>query len=94
MGLNEFLVWLTGGGVVICLSWLFERIDWYQNLEAKMKRLVFFLSCVLVALGAYAVQVYVPADILSMLAPYFAIVASLFYQILGDTFHKNDKAVK
>lgn len=92
MTINDFLVYLTGVGVVAVISWLFEDWKWYQALVGKTKQLVFFLACVLVAVGAQLVIVFVPQAILSQIAPYFAIVAAIFANVFfGSGFHKTTK---
>lgn len=93
MTLPEFLVWLSvGGGGAIASSWILERIPWFQSLEATAKQLVFFLSCVLLSISAFAIQSYAPQTLLDQLAPYFAIIASSFTVVfLGTAFHKSSK---
>jgi hypothetical protein len=92
MELVEFLTYLSGVGVVAALSFVFERVDWFQMLDPKYKEYVFFGACVVVALGAKAILVYVPADALEQFAPWFASVASIFsYLFIGKAFHKVDK---
>lgn len=92
MSINEFLVYLTGVGVVAVISWLFEAWQWYQNLQGRTKQVVFFLACVIVAIAAQLVIVFVPAAVLAVLAPYFTIVAGLFaYVFLGTGFHNTTR---
>lgn len=75
MTINDFLVYLTGIGVVAVISWLFEGWNWYQNLQGRTKQIVFFLACVVVAICAQLVIVFVSPAILAILSPYFMIVA-------------------
>jgi hypothetical protein len=92
MTLTNFLIWLVGGGSIIGISWLFERLTWYQSLVANVKQWIFFGACAVVSLAAYAVQTYVPVVSLQALAPWFQIVAGLFVALfLGNQFHSNDK---
>ena len=92
MSLNDFLVYLVGGGAIVVVSWLLEQFQWFKNLAAKSKQLVFFSCSLVVALAAYAVQTYVPALVLAQLAPYFTIIAATFVAIyLGSSFHANTK---
>ena len=93
MDLTGFLVWLSvGGGGAIASSWIWERIPWFQALEASYKQLVYFASCVILSVLAFLVQTYVPAETLTQLAPYFLIVASSFSTVfLGTNFHRASK---
>lgn len=92
MTLNDFLVYLGGVGAVAAISWLFEYFGWFQNTEPKKKQLIFFGSCVVVALGAYCIKTYVPAEVLAQIAPFFQIVAVIFsYLFLGEFFHEKTK---
>ena len=93
MTLAEFLVWLSvGGGGALASSWIWERIPWFQTLEATAKQLVFFASCVLLSVLAFVIQTYVPSTLLDQLAPYFAIIASSFSAVfIGTSFHKVSK---
>ncbi len=95
MSLNEFLVWLTAGGASVAASWLLEKFSWFQNLEASVKQLVFFGACLVLSLGAFAVQTYVPEAVLAQLAPWFLIVSSTFAAVfIGTGFHKLAKIQK
>jgi len=88
MALQDFLVYLSGAGVIAAVSWLFEYFGLFQNLEAKKKQLIFFGVCVAGALGAYSVATYVPAEVLNQVAPFFGIVAGIFsYLFIGNGFH-------
>ena len=93
MTLADFLIWLSvGGGGALASSWIWERIPWFQGLEATYKQLVFFASCVVLSTVAFVTQTYVPQEVLNQLAPYFAIVASSFTAVfVGTSFHKSSK---
>lgn len=92
MGLPEFLTYASGVGVVAIVSFIFERMSWYQNLESSVKEYVFFGACVVTALGAFAIKTYVPVEMLEQAAPWFGIIGSIFaYQFLGNAYHKIDK---
>lgn len=94
MTLTDFLVWLSvGGGGALASSWIWERVPWFQALEATAKQLVFFVSCVLLSVLALVIQTYVPQELLNQLAPYFAIIASSFGTVfVGTSFHKSSKS--
>lgn len=92
MELSEFLVYLSGVGVIAVVSFLFEDWAWYQSLIGKTKQLVFFGACVVVALGAQAINTFVSPVILEQIAPWFATVAVIFaYVFLGSGFHQTTK---
>jgi len=92
MTITDFLVWLAGGGSIVAISWLLEQWSWYQNQDPMKKKLIFCGLAILTSFVAYAIQTYVPAATLQILAPWFAMVASIFGTIfLGTVFHKADK---
>jgi hypothetical protein len=92
MGLSEFLVYLGGVGVVAVISWLFEDFVWFQALTGKIKQVVFFAACAVVAIAAQLSIVYIPADVITAVAPYFATLSAIFaYVFLGSDFHDKTK---
>jgi drug/metabolite transporter (DMT)-like permease len=96
MTLNEFLMWIanSGGGIMV-VSWLFEFWPWYQAQAPDRKKSLFFLASVLLTVAGYLALTYISADVIAMIAPYFAIVYSIFGSIfLGEGFHKFTKANK
>jgi len=92
MLLKDFLTFVAGVGVVAAVSWVWEYFGWGADMEPKKKQMLMFLVCVVVALGAYSVNVFVPANILEQVAPFFAVVATVFsYFFLGAGFHSVTK---
>ena len=92
MQFNEFLVYLSGVGVVAVISWLFEDWGWYQSLAGKAKQVVFFAACLVVAFGSQAIIVYVSPAIIESIAPWFGIASALFANVfLGTMFHKKTR---
>ena len=94
MTINDFLMLLlTAGGAALVASWVLERMKWYKAIvNPENKRWVFFGACVVLSLGSYCVITFVPAAILLAIAPYFAIVASVFSSVFfGSAFHDKDK---
>lgn len=89
MNLIECLIWLaTSGGSVLAVSWLLEQWGWYQVQSPKRKRNLFFIFSALVAIAAYCVLSFVPAEILNAVAPFFQIIYGTFVVIyLGADFH-------
>lgn len=93
MDLTAFLQWLIGGGgSLIAVSWLLERMKWFQALTSDAKDNVIFVAAVVVGCGALAVVTYVSPVILAAIAPYFLILASTFVGVfIMKAFHKYDK---
>jgi hypothetical protein len=78
MDINNFLVWLTGGGFIIAAAWVLGKIPGYAALAENVKQWIFFAVAVVFGSGAYAVTQYVPVTTIAAFAPYFAIVAVAF----------------
>ena len=93
MNVNGFLTWiLTGGGSIMVVSWILERIPKYQAQVEDTKKYIFFGCSAFISLAAYAVLTYVPTSVLLAIAPYFGILAITFSNVfIGQAFHKNDK---
>lgn len=92
MNFNEFLTWLAGGGSIIAVSFIFERMAWFQKLTSDARQWVMFAAASVFSLGAYATNVYVSPDVLAQLAPIFGIEAGIFgILFLSKAFHKVDK---
>lgn len=91
--LPEFLQWLIGGGgSILAVSWILERIPWFQSLTSDQRDYAIFGMSVVVGCGALAVVTYVPAEIISDIAPYFLIIASTFATVfIAKLFHSQDK---
>jgi hypothetical protein len=93
MDLQAFLLWLgsaVGSGAVA--SFVLERLAWFQSLATESKKWVSFAFMAGVGVVSFLVLNYVPAEMLSLLAPYFAILASAFASVFsGQAFHKTDK---
>jgi hypothetical protein len=78
MNINDFLVWLTGGGFIIAAAWILGKIPGYVTLADSIKQWIFFAVAIVFGCGAYAVTQYVAAVTLASFAPYFAIIAIAF----------------
>lgn len=92
MTLDEFLVWLGAGGSIIAVSWLFEKLNWFTNLSSMAKRWIMFGMCVVIAGGAFAIQQFVPIEVLAQLAPWFKIISGVFGTLfVSETFHRVNK---
>lgn len=92
MELREFLVWFSGVGSVLAVSWLIEFFGLFESMKPKTKQMVFVVICVVVGVGAKLVLDFVPMETIELVAPYFAIVAAIFsYIFLGTEFHDKTK---
>jgi len=92
MELNQFLVYLSGAGAIAVISWLFEDLAWYQSLVGKVKQVVFFGACAVVAVGAQAIVTFVDPAVLAQIAPWFATISAIFaYVFFGSEFHNKTK---
>jgi hypothetical protein len=93
MDLTSFLTWLVvSGGSISVVSWLFERMNWFQALASDVKDYTIFGASVVVGCGALAVVTYVPAEVLAAIAPYFLVVSGTFATVfMGKAFHAVDK---
>ena len=78
MTLTDFLTYLTTGGSVIALSWIMENIAWFQSITSDQRRYIQFIGSLALGIVAKLILQYVPADTLSLIAPYFEIAALLF----------------
>jgi hypothetical protein len=91
MDIFQFLTWLAGGvGSSIAVSWLFSKWTWYNAQSSNFKKYSFAVACALVSLAGYAVLTFVPAETLTLLQPYFAIVAVAFGGLFaGNSFYQS-----
>lgn len=91
--LMSFLSWLvTSVGAGSVASWILERLPKFQALEASAKKMWVFISSSALAISAFLVMQFVPAETLRAFAPYFAILASTFASAFsGELFHRIDK---
>jgi peptidoglycan/LPS O-acetylase OafA/YrhL len=76
--LTDFLVWLAAGGSAVAVSWISERIPKFQTLTPDARKIIQYVASMLLAIGAFAVNKYVPEAYLLAAAPYFGIAAGLF----------------
>jgi hypothetical protein len=91
--LNMFLQWLVGGpGSILAVSWLLERIRWFQVKSAEEKQYIVFGCAAAVGCLALAVVKYVPALALETIAPFFMVLSSIFVTLfVMKIFHLADK---
>ena len=91
--LTTFLNWLISGpGSILAVSWLLERMKWFQAMESNAKDYLTFGIAAVVGCAALAMVTYVPASTMAAIAPYFMILSSMFVTVfVMKTFHKADK---
>jgi len=93
MTLQDFLVWLAaGGGSVAVLSWVAERVAWFQTLTAENKRLTMVLCSVFLAVASKLLLDFVPQESIEAIAPYFAtIYGVVLIYLQNQVAHKLNK---
>jgi len=94
MDLQAFLQWLIGGGgSIVAVSWLLERMKWFQALSSDAKDYTIFGFSIMVGCSALVVVTHVPPAVLDAIAPYFLIIASTFAAVfIAKVFHRVDKS--
>ena len=92
--LIDFLTWIVyGGGGAIAVSWILEKMPWYQEKQSDVKQNIYFGIVSGFTLIVYAILNYVPAEVLAMIAPWFGIIAVTFVNVyIGTGFHRASKA--
>ena len=76
--LNSFITWIIySGGALLIASWVLDNIPKFGILASKTKKFINIAVALLLAYGCYATIVYVPANILLLLDPWFKIGAGI-----------------
>jgi hypothetical protein len=76
--LNALVSWIIwSGGALLIASWVLDKIPAFMALQPDPKRYINMAVSVFLALAAYAVITYVPANIFVILDPWFKIVAGV-----------------
>lgn len=96
MSIQEFLTFLaSAGGASAALSFVAERIPAFGTLPSNTKALIHLGGSLVIALAAYAVLAYVPAETLAQLAPMFQVVYGVAGAwIANQLAHSADPAAK
>ena len=91
--LIDFLTWIVyGGGGAIAVSWILEKMPWYQEKPSGVKQNIYFGIVSVFTLIVYTILNYVPAEVLAMIAPWFGIIAVTFVNVyIGTGFHRVSK---
>lgn len=93
MNIYDLLVWLSGAGAVIAVSWVCERSTKFQALAPSVKSYVQYGASVLVACGALAIQQFVPPQYIEAIAPYVGVGIAIFGMVfLNQAAHVLDPA--
>lgn len=93
MDVTQALQWIvnSGGGIAI-VSWIAERLPWFQSQTSQAKEYIFLGASVFISIVAYLVLTYVPAEILNQISPIFTILYGTFATLyLGKAAHLLDK---
>jgi len=95
MTLAQFLVLLaSGAGAAAVASFALERMDWFQSMTPEQKSNIVLAFSLAIALAAFAVIRYVPANVLQELAVWFQVVYSVIVVWLTTQIaHRIDPAV-
>lgn len=90
---QDFLQWLASGlGANVVVSYLAERWAWFQSLTSEGRKWISAVFTALVAIAAYAVLTYVPADFWVLISPYWQIVVAVAGMYVGtQVFHGLDR---
>ena len=94
--LLETLTWLSGLGSAVAgaalISLLAEYWLWFQKLPADAKLLFQVAASAAIALAAFLVVTFVPAEVLAQIAPYWRILFGAVVAALGNQlWHKATK---
>lgn len=83
--IGSFINWIVySGGAVLIASFVLDRIPGFLNLSSEYKKVINIVVSAVLALGFYAVLVYVPADILKTLDPWFKVIAGFIAVYSGQ----------
>jgi len=92
---TELLSWVIySGGAILAASWILERIRLFQEQTPETKRLVAMAISVTIALAAYTILVYVPAQILVQLDPWLTVIlGTIILYSGGQIYHQATKDI-
>lgn len=82
--ISQWLVTIGAGiGVAPLLSWILERMGWFQEIDSSAKQFIVFVSSAIISVCAFLVLKYVPANILKDIEPIVGIVVAAFTTFYG-----------
>jgi uncharacterized membrane-anchored protein len=92
---TELLSWVIySGGAILAASWILERIRGFQAQTPENKRLIAMAVSVAIAVAAYAVLTYVPAQILVQLDPWLTVtLGTIILYSGGQIYHQATKDI-
>ncbi len=74
--LFDFIQWMVySGGAILIGSWILERIPAFVAAAPDAKKIISIIVDIVLALGFYAILVFVPVATMEVLAPWFAVAA-------------------
>lgn len=96
MTLQDFLVWLAaGGGSVALLSWIAERVAWFQTLTSENRKYAMIAGSVVIAIVAKLLLDFVPQTAIDIAAPYFGVAYGVILIYLqNQVAHRIDTQAK
>jgi hypothetical protein len=91
--LNSFISWIIwSGGAILIASWVLDRIPAFLAAASDAKRLINIAVSVALALGFYALILYVPAAVIEALDPWFKVAVAVIAMYTGQQIvHRNTK---
>lgn len=91
---EQFLTWLiSGGGAAVALSFVLERLAWFQAQPKQTKEYVVLGGTIVVGLAAYGYITLVPAEVRAAVDPWFVVLAGLVSPwVVSQLAHKADPA--
>lgn len=91
--ITEFMKWLVySGGAVLFVSWLLDQFPKFALLPSKVKYYIAMGLSIAVALGIFALIVFVPAAVWAMLDPWFAVITgTIVVYSAGQVYHQQMK---
>ena len=66
MSLMDLLVWLTGAGSLMAISWAAEYFNWFVGMEPKQKKLVFFGIAAGITIASMLAINFVPEEVIKI----------------------------
>lgn len=93
MSIQDFLLWLASGlGSSAIMSYIMERLEWFQNLVSDKKRLYATVGASVISILSFLTLKYVPAEVWDLLSPYWQLVLGVIAVNYGvEVFHFFDK---
>jgi hypothetical protein len=80
--LLNFLVY--GGGVILVASFVLDKIPAFVALPVDAKKYINIAVSVLLALGAYAALLYIPANVFALIDPWFKVALGIVVLYSGQ----------